>query len=118
MQHEFSFEEIIPHINGKRVTGWPLHGKATLAQDDLSDDKTAFFVSEVEIDGGFIIRPRDRNPILSQIFDAVAKRIEDASTKLGQAAAEEFASLVTSEPDPDRAYDERRDRQAMGWVGA
>lgn len=21
-------------------------------------------------------------------------------------------------PDPDRAYDERRDRQAMGWVGA
>jgi hypothetical protein len=52
------------------------------------------------------------------LFEAIKKILESDRTAHGRHAQECFDEEVDarSEPDPDRAYEERRDHQAMGWL--
>ena len=106
---DYDFEEM--QLCGDGLMAW---GTATLVHD--SDGE--FYVSAIMIGG----KKFTRNGYGSDnffsatnkgIFMTIAKMIEessDAQLTFAKALDEERAG------DPDRAYDERRDHQAMGWV--
>jgi len=115
--HEIEFEELIPVIDDRRVEGMMLYGTATLVSNDPESDPKAFYVDEITIDGGLVLkRPRSmREPSdFSEIlFVAIAGQIESDSTDIGRYAQAEFSEAVeaVSEPDPDQARQQQIDHE-------
>lgn len=116
---DFEFEELCPVIDGIAVKGMMLFGTATLAQNDPGGDPADFYVKEIRLDGGLRLT-RSGDGILGfpdqfrkSLFHAAVRQIEDDRTAVGRAAREHFDEEVADirKPDPDRAYDEWRDRQ-------
>ena len=118
--HEIEFEEMIPVIDDRRVEGMMLYGTAKLISNDPECDPKAFYVDEITIDGGLVLkRPRSmREPsdFREILFVAIASQIESDSTDIGRYAQAEFSEAVEDalQPDPDQAYDEMRDRRMEG----
>ena len=106
---DYDFEEI--PLVGDGLMAW---GTATLVHDGEGE----FYVSEIEINGktldrsgtGYMGFPSAFNKAL---FSAIASQIENSAD-----AQYEFSEKLRDylAGDPDRAYDERRDHQAMGWL--
>lgn len=118
--HEIEFEELMPVIDDRRVKGMMLYGTAKLVSNDPESDPKAFYVDEITIDGGLVLkRPRSmREPsdLREMLFVAMAGQIESDRTDIGRYAQAEFSEAVeeSRQPDPDRAHDEMRDRSLGG----
>lgn len=121
IEHEIEFEELTPILNGNRITGMMLYGKAILASADPSEPH-AFYVKSIRIDGGLLLernggRPRGHEQGTSgELFDTLAHQIESDRTEIGRLAQAEFADAVDEarQPDPDAWYDARRDARMEG----
>lgn len=118
---DFEFEELCPVIDRIAVEGMMLFGTATLAQNDPGGNPEDFYVKEIRLNGGLrLTRSGDGalgfpDPFRKSLFHAATRQIEDDRTAIGRAAQEHFSAEVAEsrQPDPDRAYDEMRDRQLM-----
>jgi len=116
IQHTIDIEELQPVIEGCRIPGMMLYGKATLVSADPSE-KYAFYVKEVVIDGNFRLTASGAgvmgfpSAFRKLLFKAICDEIEDSRTAMGKWAQSEFSEAVDEgrDGDPDRAYDERRD---------
>lgn len=113
---EFPFEEVSPRtFAGDEITGLMLYGTAVLESDDPSTP-SHFRIKTIHLDsrnGTYRLSPTDREKWL---YDAICAEIYNDVGALGRAAQDAFddAVMAEREPDPDRAYEERRDRQMMG----
>jgi hypothetical protein len=113
------FEEVFPTIEGIKLDGMCLSGSAVLASSDPTGDRHEFYVKSVTIDGGMKTDAKGSGAMgFPSLFRKVLfKSVEDAltndRTKLGQFMQAQFSEAVrdAQEGDPDRAFDERRDRQ-------
>ncbi|SOC45727.1 hypothetical protein SAMN05892877_117116 [Rhizobium subbaraonis] len=106
---EYEFEEI--QLVGDGLMAW---GTATLVEDGDGE----FYVSEIQICGKTFNRhgygsDQFFSSTNKDIFLTIAKQIETS-----QHAQETFGEALGDyrQGDPDRAHDERRDYQAMGWL--
>lgn len=109
---EYDFEKVC-------IVGLGVEASGTATLTDNGDDD--FYVSKIEFPSDFgeppvILRrpaPHRALDFHGQVFTLVASQIEDS-----EHAQQAFADEINDrrQPDSDRAYDERRDRQAMGWV--
>ncbi|OJF97608.1 hypothetical protein [Pararhizobium antarcticum] len=105
LEIELPFDELMTPSFG---VGMLLYGTAYL-QDAGDGD---FFVQSVKLDGGPWIRPvREGGTLEAKLYQEIAAVLYDKSTHEGRKAAEEWAMALADSrlPDPDRAYDERRD---------
>lgn len=113
--HDYDFEEV--KLAGDAVMAW---GTATLTSNGYPGE---FFVSKIVLSNGAVLlesgaRHRcDTTDMTTDdrihLFKMIASKLEgDISVKGDYADAEREAN----QPDPDRACDERRDHEAMGWV--
>ena len=105
---DYDFEEV--RVFGEGLMAW---GTATLVHDGGGE----FYVSTLTLTNGtHLVRHVGAgigNTFSKRLFDLIAIEIENDSH------AQDFfrnAMEEGSEPDPDRAYDERRDHRAMGWM--
>jgi len=104
----FSFEYEFDEVNVPRYgDGMFLDGKATLSDNDGDGD---FYVSDIDIGGRSLDR---RDPLDNYLFKEIASQLY-----VSQHAASEYVDAwnESRQPDPDRARDERRDHEAMGWM--
>lgn len=106
---EYEFEEI--QLVGDGLMAW---GTATLVEDGDGE----FYVSSIVIAGKTFTRhgygsDQFFSATNKDIFLTIAKQIENSKH-----AQETFGEALSEnrQGDPDRAHDERRDHQAMGWV--
>lgn len=106
---DYDFEEM--RLCGDGLMAW---GTATLVHDGDGE----FYVSDIMIGGKRFTRngygsDQFFSTTNKDLFLTIAKQIEGSAH-----AQETFAEALREERagDPDRAYDERRDRQAMGWL--
>lgn len=119
LEHHLEFEELKIPVCGKNSSGLMLYGTAT-----LSGDEDGFSVVFIELGNGTHLRPRGNGgggfpaPFEDELFKRIAAVIENPKTAIGKMAEREWADVVEDAKigDPDRAYDERRDHAAMGWV--
>jgi hypothetical protein len=111
------FEEISPVENGHLVDGIMLCGRATLTSADPTE-RHSFRVTRIEL--GSARRPYRLSPhgAYRGLHEAICAEIYNDRSATGRAAQDAFAEAADAEcePDLDRAYDERRDHQAMGWM--
>lgn len=118
---QYEFEELCPQIDGYHVNGMMLFGTAELVSSDPISEPHEFYVRKVVLAGGLTLQskltPNGHVSHREWLFEAIKKILESDRTAHGIAAQECFDEEVDarSEPDPDRAYEERRDHQAMGW---
>jgi hypothetical protein len=95
---EFEFEELVPVLEDRIVTGMMLYGKAVLESADPSDAHE-FFVSSVELDGGLVLTPSGGVPaghhsISKDLFKAVAAIIQNPKHPIGKQAQMEFGEAA------------------------
>lgn len=119
--HEFEFEQLTPVIDNSIVKGMLLSGTAKLVSNDPISEPHEFYVKSVDLDGMRLVADNRLTGVTTfngKLFKAIADIIHNDRHPLGHAAQEEFSEVVeeSRQPDPDRAYDERRDHQAMGWL--
>jgi hypothetical protein len=115
LEHHLEFEELKIPVCGKNSSGLMLYGTAT-----LSGDEDGFSVVFIELGNGTYLRPRGNGALgfpaafEDELFKRIAAVIENPKTDIGNYAAGEWADVVEDAKagDPDRAYDERRDREA------
>lgn len=98
MEFTFEFEELVPILDDRIVTGMMLYGKAILESADPSEPHE-FFVSSVELDGGFVLTPSGGVPnghhsISKDLFKAVAAVIQNPKHPIGKAAQMGFGEAV------------------------
>ncbi|MGX5719883.1 hypothetical protein [Shinella zoogloeoides] len=121
------FEEVEPVIEGIKVEGMPLYGTATLASSDPWGEPHEFYVKEIVLNGsgrGFRLDKDGTgamgfpSPFRKVLFKALEDALTNDKTDLGKFMQASFSEAVrdAKEGNPDRAYDERRDHQAMGWM--
>lgn len=106
---EYDFEEM--QLCGDGIMAW---GTATLIHDCDGE----FYVEEILLDGKRLDRHGSGHfgfpsVVNKAIFHSIAIQIEESTH-----AQETFSEALRESRDgnPDRAYDERRDHQAMGWI--
>ncbi|ASP90767.1 hypothetical protein [Sinorhizobium meliloti] len=105
---EYEFEEL--RLFGEGLMAW---GTATLVHDGGGE----FYVSTITLTNGTHLKRHVGSGIGSmfskRLFDIIAAQIEN-----DEHAKDFFLNALEegSAPDQDRAYDERRDHAAMGWV--
>jgi hypothetical protein len=108
---EYDFEQI--HVMGE---GLMADGIATL-ESAGEGYEGEFFVSQIKFTKGptLAVRHLLKHSHHAWLFNVIATEIEASSHVQELWADHENGCLQT---DPDRRHDERRDHQAMGWVGA
>ncbi|NHT75893.1 hypothetical protein G8E10_09395 [Rhizobiaceae bacterium CRRU44] len=87
----------------------------------VDDECDGFYVASITFDDGVRLIPRGNgylglpHAVKDGIFAIIADEIQKS-----EHAAEHFHTALNESrlPDPDRAYDERRDHLAMGWCAA
>jgi hypothetical protein len=109
---EFEFEELVPVLNDRIVTGMMLYGTATLESADPSEPH-AFYVSEVVLDGGLVLTPSGNVPkghysLTKELFKAVADIIQNDKHPIGKFAQAEFGSAVDEGEYDSRRYNSLR----------
>jgi len=100
---EIEFGELQPVIDGVRVEGMMLYGKATLESAYPGEDDS-FFVSEVTLDGGFHLTacggvPKDHPSFKKSLFRAIADEIQNEKTSIGRNAQATFSEAVRGDDD-------------------
>lgn len=98
MEYTFEFEELVPILEDRIVTGMMLYGKAILESADPSEPHE-FFVSSVELDGGLVLTssggvPKGHHSISKDLFKAVAAVIQNPKHPIGARAQMEFGEAA------------------------
>lgn len=98
MEYSFEFEELVPVINDRIVTGMMLYGTATLESADPYEAHE-FYVSQIELDGGMVLTPSGDVPkghhnIAKDLFKAIADIIQNPKHPVGKRAQAEFGDFV------------------------
>lgn len=112
MEYQFDFEELVPVLSDRIVTGMMLYGTATLESADPSEPH-AFYVSEVVLDGGLVLTPSGNVPkghysLTKELFKAVADIIQNDKHPIGKFAQAEFGSAVDEGEYDSRSYNSLR----------
>lgn len=98
MEYSFEFEELVPVINDRIVTGMMLYGTATLESADPYEAHE-FYVSQIELDGGMVLTPsgdvpKGHHSIAKDLFKAIADIIQNPKHPVGKRAQAEFGDFV------------------------
>ena len=101
MEYEFTFEELVPVINDRIVSGMMLYGTATLESADPFEPHE-FYVSQIVIDGGWVLTPsgnvpRGHESVEKTFFKAIADIIQNDKHPVGKRAQLEFGDAVDNE---------------------
>ena len=105
---EIEFEELQPVIDGVRVEGMMLYGKATL-EAAYPDEDDSFFVSEITLDGGLRLTacggvPKDHPSFKKSLFRAIADEIQNEKTSIGRYAQACFSEAVRGDDDEPATF--------------
>lgn len=113
--HDYDFEEV--KLAGDAVMAW---GTATLTSNGYPGE---FNVSKIVLTNGAVLTEngnrhrRDTTDMDTDdrrhLFRWIAAKLESDITVMGEYAD---AEREANQPDPDRAHDERKDHDAMGWM--
>lgn len=124
MQIEIEFEELQPVIDGVKVCGMMLYGKATLESAYPGEDDS-FFVSEITLDGGMHLTacgkvPKDHPSFRKELFRSIADQIQNEKTSIGRYAQAMFSEAVRDEDDiaPFESYNPMREHSTLNHAQA
>lgn len=112
LEIELGFDELqLPDFG----IGMLLYGTAYLQ----STGDGEFWVQSIKLDNGAWLHPaRESGTMSARLYREISAVLYDETTPYGAMAAEVWGEAWSDcrLPDPDRAYDERRDQQAMGFM--
>lgn len=114
MEYSFEFEELVPVINDRIVSGMMLYGTATLESADPFEPHE-FYVSRIVLDGGWALTPsgnvpRGHESVEKTLFKAIADIIQNDKHPVGKRAQEEFGEAVDDTEFSSRQYNTLRSR--------